>query len=87
MSSAAEAKLGALYINAHEAIPLQQVLEEMDHKQQPTPIQTDNSTAHGIVTNNITPQCTKAMDMRFHWLCCHASQGQFRYYWQSGPGS
>jgi hypothetical protein len=70
MSSAAEAKLGALYINASEAIPMQQVLEEMGHKQLPTPIQTNNSTAHGMVTNNIQLQRIKAMDMRFHWLHC-----------------
>jgi len=77
MSSAAEAELGALYINAREAIPMRHLLEEMGHKQPPTPIQTDNSTAHGVVTNNIQPRRTKAMDMRFHWLRCRDSQGQF----------
>jgi hypothetical protein len=77
MSSAAEAKLGTLYINTREAIPMQHLLEEMGHKQPPTPIQTGNSTAHGVITNNIQPRCTKAMDMRFHWLCCRDSQGQF----------
>jgi hypothetical protein len=50
MSSAAEAELGALYINAWEAIPMQLLLKEMGHKQAPTPIQTNNSTAHGVVT-------------------------------------
>ncbi len=77
MSSAAEAELGALYINAREAIPMQHLLEDMEHKQPPTPIQTDNSTALGVVTNNIQPHCTKAMDMRFYWLRCRDSQGQF----------
>ena len=77
MSSATEAKLSALYINAREAIPMQQLLEEMGHKQPATPIQTDNSTALGVVTNNIQPRRTKAMDMRFHWLRCRDSQGQF----------
>ncbi len=77
MSSAAKAKLGALYINAREAIPMQHLLKEMGHKQPPTPIQTDNSTAFGIVTNNIHPRRTKAMDMRFHWLRCRDAQGQF----------
>jgi len=85
MSSAAEAELGALYINAREAIPMRLLLEEMGHKQPPTPIQTDNSTAHGVVTNNIQPRRTKAMDMRFHWLRCRDLQGQFRYYWRPGP--
>jgi hypothetical protein len=68
MSSAAKAKLGALYINARKAIPQGHALEEMGHKQPPTPIQTNNSTAFGIVNNNIRPQQTKAMDMLFHWL-------------------
>jgi hypothetical protein len=84
MSSAAEAELGALYINASEAVPMRQLLAEMGHKQPKTPIQTDNTTACGVVNNNIQPRRTKAMDMRFHWLRCRDSQGQFRYYW--GPG-
>ncbi len=85
MSSEAEAELGAHYINACEAIPMHQLLTEMDHKQPKTPIQTDNTIALRVVNNNIQPRCTKAMDMRFHWLCCCNSQGLFRYYW--APGS
>jgi len=84
MSSAAEAELGALYIKAKEAVPLRHLLTEMGHNQPPTPIQTDNSTAFGVVTNNIQPRRTKAMDMRFHWLRDHTTQGQFRYYWRPG---
>jgi hypothetical protein len=87
MSSAAKAKLGALYINAREAIPMQHLLEEMGHKQPPTPIQTDNSTAHSVITNNIQPRCTKGMDMQFHWLQCRDSQGRLRYYWHPGPNN
>jgi hypothetical protein len=87
MSSAAEAKLGAIYINTRQAIPMWLLLKEMGYKQPPTPIQTNNSTAHGVVTNNIQPQCTKAMDMRFHWLRCRDAQGQFRYYWCPGPNN
>jgi hypothetical protein len=70
ISSAAEAELGALYINAREAIPQQQTLKEMGHKQPPTPMQTGNTTSLGIVNNNIQPRCTKAMDMQFYWLIC-----------------
>ena len=58
MSSAAEAELSALFINCREAIPARQALSEMGHKQQPTPMQTDNTTAHGFVTNNIIYQMT-----------------------------
>jgi hypothetical protein len=87
MSSAAEGELGALYINARKAIPMRQLLEEMGHKQPKTPIQTNNSTALGVVNKNIQQQCTKAMDMRFHWLRCRDSQGQIRYYWRPGTNN
>jgi len=55
MSSATEAELGALYINAHKAIPKQQLLHEMGHPQPPTPMQANNSTALGVVNSNIQP--------------------------------
>jgi hypothetical protein len=82
MSSAAEAELGALYVNACKAIPQHQLLEEMGHPQPTTPMQTDNdSTALGVVTSNIQPRQTKAMDMRFQWLRCHEAQNQFCFSW------
>ena len=84
MTSAAEAELGALYINAREAVPMRIVLEEMGHPQPPTPTQTDNTTAVGVATNKIQPRRTKAMDMRFHWLRDRECQKQFRFYWRPG---
>ncbi len=47
-ASAAKAELGALYLNAKEAVYLQQILIEMGHPQPQTPIQTDNTTAEGV---------------------------------------
>ena len=84
MSSAAEAELGAMFINAREAVPARITLEELGHKQPKTPMQVDNSTAVGVVNNNIQPRRTKAMDMRFHWLRDREAQGQFRFYWRPG---
>jgi hypothetical protein len=68
MSSAAEAELGALYLNAKEAVYIRQILTKMGHPQPKIPIQTDNLMAEGVVNNKIQPKRTKAMDMRFHWL-------------------
>ena len=84
MSSATEAELGALYIMAREAVYMRIILEEMGHKQPPTPLQTDNSMADGVVNGKITPKRTKAMDMRFHWLRDRECQEQFRIYWRPG---
>ena len=84
MTSAAEAELGALYINAKKAVPMRITLEEMGYQQPKTSMQTDNTTALGVVTNNIQPHRTKAMDMRFHWLRDREAQQQFRWLWRSG---
>ena len=84
MTSAAEAEIGAMYINAREAVPQRMTLSEMGHPQPRTPMLTDNLAAHAVVTNNVQPRRTKAMDMRFHWLRCCDTQGQFRYYWKPG---
>ena len=84
MTSAAEAELGGLFINSREAIHIRNILHAMGHEQPRTPIQTDNSTAEGIINNKILPSATKAMDMRFHFLRCREAQKQFRFYWRPG---
>ena len=85
MTSAAEAELGALFINARKAMHIQNILHEIGHMQPRTPIQTDNSTAEGVVNNKILPKATKAMDKNFHWLRCREAQQQFRCFWRPGP--
>ena len=56
----------------------------MGHPQPKTPIQTDNSTAEGVINSKIQPKCTKSMDMRFEWLKEREAKEQFCFYWRSG---
>ncbi|GAX13378.1 hypothetical protein FisN_8Lu415 [Fistulifera solaris] len=84
---AAKAKLGALFLNAQNACPLRIALEEMGHPQPATPIQTDNSTAAGIVNDKVKQKLSKAMDMRFYWIRDRARKGQFHVYWKAGAGN
>jgi hypothetical protein len=49
MSSAAEAEVGALFMNAKALIPLRITCEELGHIQPSTPMRTDNNTAEGII--------------------------------------
>ncbi len=84
MSSAAEATLGALFINAKMVVSMQRTLKEIGHLQTCTPTQTNNLTAHAILTNKILPKALKAMNMRFHWLRCHKAKDQYRFYWRPG---
>ena len=84
MSSAAEAEIAALFMNAKLAVPLRQALIEMGHPQPATKIKTDNSTANGIINGTITQNRSKAIDMRFYWLKCRQAQEQFKIYWAPG---
>ncbi len=83
MSSGAEAKVGALYINWREATPARHTLEFMGHPPPPTPMQMDNTTALGVVNNNVIKKL-KAIDIKYHWLRNRESQGQFLHYWVPG---
>ena len=87
MSSATDAELGALFINAREAVHTRNILEEMGHPQPPTPIQTDNSTANKVVKNKVQPKRTKPMGMRFYWLRYRMAQKQFCFHWRPGTSN
>ena len=80
MSSATEAKLAGLYIMARKAVYIRIILEEMGHKQPPTPLQNDNLMAEAVTNGKVQPKHTKAMDKRFHWLRDIECQRQFRIY-------
>jgi hypothetical protein len=84
MSSAAEAEIGAVFINAKEGAVLRTALEELGHTQPPTPLETDNTTATGYSNGTIKQKRTKSMNMHFYWIKDRVKQGQFDVYW--GPG-
>lgn len=84
LTSAAEAELSAIFECAKAMVPIRQALIEMGWPQGKSPIQTDNSTANGVVNKTIVPKKLKSMDLRLHWLRCREAQGQFRFYWAPG---
>jgi hypothetical protein len=53
MSLGAEAKVRALFINCREAVPARHVLKFLEYPQPPTLMQTDNTTALGVVNQNV----------------------------------
>ena len=53
VASVAEASMALLYHAAREVVPLQITTEELRHKQLPTPLRRDNSTASGIINGMI----------------------------------
>ena len=84
MSSAAEAEIGAAFINAKAALPIRTTLEELGHPQPPTTMQVDNTTAGVFANITITQKRSKVIDMRFYWIRDHTRQGQFKIYWDPG---
>jgi hypothetical protein len=88
-ASASEAETGSLFLNAQEAVPIITALEEMGHKQPATvtPLETDNSTAIGILRAQVRMKRSKAFDMRYHWLKDRIQQKQFNLYWAPGKNN
>jgi hypothetical protein len=84
LASALEAEIGGLFYNAQECVPMRHTLEALGHPQPPTPIQTDNEVADGIINDRVKQRRSKAIDMRFYWVRDRVRQGQFRIHWRSG---
>jgi hypothetical protein len=84
VGSAAEAEIGAGYLNAQAAVPICETLRELGHPQPPTPMQVDNTTAEGFANGTMKQKRSKAMDMRWHWLKDRTRQGQFLVYYRPG---
>ena len=56
MTSATEAELAELYIIARKALYIRIILEEMGHKQPPTPLQIDNAMSDAVCNGKIQPK-------------------------------
>ncbi len=61
---AAEAELGAPFLNAQEAKIMQIILTELGHPQPLTPIHIENTTTVGIVNNTVKRIRSRAMEMQ-----------------------
>jgi hypothetical protein len=83
-ASAAEAELGALFLNTQEVKILRLILEEMGHPQPPTPIHCDNSTAVGIANSTVKRQRSRAMEMRYFWIIDQVRHRYVRILWHPG---
>ena len=61
--SAAEAELGALFINVKTGKIVRLVLQELGHPQPATPIHCDNKTAAGIASDTVKKHRSRSMEM------------------------
>ena len=84
VASAAEAELGALFLNCKEGTIIRLILEELGHKQPPTPIHCDNMTAAGIANDTVKKHRSRSMEMRFFWVTDQVKQKIFDVQWHPG---
>jgi hypothetical protein len=83
-SSAADAEMGAAFVNSKEAIPLRITLTEMGYPQPTTEVMLDNTMAVDFINKELKQRRTKAIDMRYYWLQDQEAQQHFTYQWKKG---
>ncbi len=84
MASAAEAELGALFLNCKEGIFFRLTLEELGHPQQQTPVHYNNATTVGITNNTVKQQRSRSMEMRYFWVGDKVAQDAYKIKWHPG---
>ena len=87
VSSAAEAELAALYLNAQTAVATRNTLADLGYPQHQTPLLSDNTTATGIANKTVHQKRSKAMDMRWYWLQDRIGLDEFTATWGPGAGN
>ena len=86
VSSASESETGSLYYRYNGAIPYKVMLQEIVHPQsEPTPVATNNNTAHGLTMGTMTSKASNSNDMKFQWLKFRKAQRMFAFLWARGP--
>ena len=83
-SSAAEAELGALFVNTKDAKVLRLTLSELGHPQPATPIYVDNTTVVEIVNHTIKRSKSRAMAMSSFWLLDQDTYKYFKFHYIPG---
>ena len=67
-----------------EAVRLRIALDEVGHKQLPTPIHTDNTTASCIIHGKIKQQQSRVMDMCYFWSVSKQKDKTIDVSWHPG---
>ena len=59
---------------------MRQALHALGHKQNSTPLKTENTTACSFVNNNIHQRNGKSWDMQYYWLRDKEAQNEMKIY-------
>jgi hypothetical protein len=84
VASAAEAELGALFLNCKEGMIFRMTLKELGHPQPKTQVHCNNATTVGIANNTVKRQHLQSMEMRYIWVCDKIAQDAYSVKWHPG---
>ena len=84
VASAAEVKLGALFLNCKEGIIFRLTLEQLGHPQPRTLVHCDDATTVGITNNTIKRQRSQSMEMQYFWVGDKVAQYAYEVKWHPG---
>ena len=56
----------------------------MGHHQPPIPVVTDSATSDRFVNDNTRQNKSRAIDMKFYWVCDRERQAEYLVYWERG---
>ena len=75
-----------IYLGALHCCPIRIACIKLGHPQPAngTPFETDNSTAHSILTSNMWSKLSKAFNMRYWWIKDRIKQNTFDLIWAAG---
>ena len=82
-----EAELGGMFRNAQQGAWIRTMLEEMEHKQPPTFLITDNTAAKSVAEGTAKQRKSKSIDMNFYWIRDRIKQNQFQIIWEKGTNN
>jgi len=73
-------------MGSQEAVPMLNIFVELGQPQCSlgTSIETDNSTAHNILTAQVFMRNSEAFDMNYHRIKDRIAQDRFNLFWASG---
>lgn len=77
MGASSESDVEEAYVNSRLDANHRITVMDMRYFQSETTIEMDNTTAHGVLTKQLTPKRSKAIDMQFCWLRDRNNQNQF----------
>jgi hypothetical protein len=77
VTSAAKAKLGALFLNCKEGVIFHLTLEELGHPQPKTHVHCNNATAVSIANNTVKHQQLRSIKMQYFWVCDKVAQDAY----------